>query len=58
MTEKAKARRNAPRKKTRVPREIEAMLNRAQRRQQQETLQRLAKRDIYPEPEADTEYRP
>lgn len=53
-----KPRRTTPRKKARVPREIEAMLNRAQRRQQQELLQRLAQRDIHPDPEADGAYKP
>ncbi len=53
-----KPRRDAPRKKARVPREIEATLKRDQRRQQAELQQRLASRNIYPDPEADTEYRP
>lgn len=53
-----KPRRNTPRKQAKAPREIDAKLKRDQRRQAQELQQRLASRNIYPDPEADTEYRP
>lgn len=53
-----KPRRSTARKQAKVPREIEAALKRDQRRQAQELLQRLASRNIYPDPEADSEYRP
>lgn len=51
-----KPRRIAPAK--RPARAVDVKRNRAQRRQQAEILERVAKRDIYPEPESDERYLP
>lgn len=49
-----KHKRNAPRKKSRLVRHIEATLSRARRREATELAERYARRAVYPAPEDDT----